>query len=105
MASALGAQQQRAYFNRFAQRPEWSQIELDIASPAFKREVSAFLEIAGIPERSLILDFGCGRGLWSLALARLGHTVVPIDVSVTVHGVSWERAPGDWSCHARGNLG
>ena len=81
MASALGAQQQRAYFNRFAQRPEWSQIELDIASPAFKREVSAYLEIAGIPERSLILDFGCGRGLWSLALARLGHTVVSIDVS------------------------
>ena len=24
---------------------------------------------------------------------------------VTVHGVSWERAPGDWFCHVRGNLG
>ena len=24
---------------------------------------------------------------------------------VTVHGVSWERATGDWSCHVRGSLG
>ena len=24
--------------------------------------------------------------------------------TVTVHGVSWERAPGDWSCHVRGSL-
>ena len=81
MASALGEQRQRAYFNRFAQRPDWSQLEIDIASPAFQREVSAFLEFAGIPANSRILDFGCGRGLWSLALARLGHFVVSIDVS------------------------
>ena len=81
VASALGAQQQRAYFNRFAQRPEWSQLEADLALPAFQREASAFIAFADIPERSLILDFGCGRGLWSLALARLGHTVVSIDVS------------------------
>ena len=81
MATALNAQQQRAYFNRFAQRPEWSQIEADLALPAFQREASAFIAFADIPERSLILDFGCGRGLWSLALARLGHTVVSIDVS------------------------
>ena len=25
-------------------------------------------------------------------------------VRVTVHGVSWERAPGDWSCHVRRSL-
>jgi len=81
VASALGAQQQRAYFNRFAQRPEWSQLEADLALPAFQREASAFIAFANIPERSLILDFGCGRGLWSLALARLGHIVVSIDVS------------------------
>ena len=24
--------------------------------------------------------------------------------AVTVHGVSWERATGDWSCHARCSL-
>ena len=81
MASALGAQQQRAYFNRFAQRPEWSQLEADLTLPAFQREASAFIAFANIPERSLILDFGCRRGLWSLALARLGHIVVSIDVS------------------------
>ena len=81
MATALNAHQQRAYFNRFAQRPEWSQLEADLALPAFQREASAFFAFANIPERSLILDFGCGRGLWSLALARLGHIVVSIDVS------------------------
>jgi len=81
MNTTLNSSQQRAYFNRFAQRPEWSQLEVELALPAFNREVSAFLEFAGIPPRSLILDFGCGRGLWSLALARLGHTVVSIDVS------------------------
>ena len=81
MNTTLNSSQQRAYFNRFAQRPEWSQLEAELALPAFNREVSAFLEFAGIPPRSLILDFGCGRGLWSLALARLGHTVVSIDVS------------------------
>ena len=81
MASALGAHQQRVYFNRFAQRSNWSQLEDDLASPAFQREATAFLAFAGFPANSLILDFGCGRGLWSLALARLGHTVFAIDVS------------------------
>ena len=81
VAAALGAQQQRAYFNRFAQRPEWSQLEADLALPSFQREASTFIAFANIPEQSLILDFGCGRGLWSLALARLGHTVVSMDVS------------------------
>ena len=81
MASAIGAQQQRAYLNRVAQRPEWSQTELVTASPDFKHEVSAFLEIAGIPERSLVLGFGCGRGLWTLALAWLRHTAVSIEIS------------------------
>ena len=81
MNTTLNPRQQRAYFNRFAQRPEWSQLEAELESPAFNREVSALLEFVGIPPRSLILDFGCGRGLWSLALARLGHTVVSIDVS------------------------
>jgi len=81
MPSALGAHTQRAYFNRFAQRPNWSQLEEDLASPAFQRELNSFLSFARIPANALILDFGCGRGLWSLALAKLGHTVVSIDVS------------------------
>lgn len=81
VSTALGEQQQRAYFDRFAQRANWSKVEADLSSPAFQREVSAFLAFADIPAHSLILDFGCGRGLWSLALARLGHTVVSIDVS------------------------
>jgi 2-polyprenyl-3-methyl-5-hydroxy-6-metoxy-1,4-benzoquinol methylase len=81
MATALGALQQRSYFNRLAQRANWSDVEADLASPAFQREVSAFLAFADIPPTSRILDFGCGRGLWSLTLARLGHTVVSMDVS------------------------
>jgi SAM-dependent methyltransferase len=79
--STLEALQQRSYFNRFAQRANWAHVEADLASPAFQREVSAFVAFAGIPPNSRIMDFGCGRGLWSLALARLGHTVVSIDVS------------------------
>ena len=80
-ASTLEALQQRSYFNRFAQRAKWAQVEADVASPAFQREVSAFVAFAGISPNSRVLDFGCGRGLWSLSLARLGHTVVSMDVS------------------------
>ncbi|MCX5985014.1 MAG: class I SAM-dependent methyltransferase [Chloroflexi bacterium] len=79
--SALSEQHQRDYFNRVAKRPDWAQLERDLGTPAFQRESSAFIEFADIRPKSLILDFGCGRGLWSLAFARLGHTVVSVDLS------------------------
>ena len=34
----------------------------------------------------------------------LAHALMEAEVEVTVHGVSWERATGDWSCHARCSL-
>ena len=79
--SLLTPASQRQYFNRMAPRARLAQVEADLASPAFQREVSAFVAFAGITPNSRVLDFGCGRGLWSLALARLGHTVVSMDVS------------------------
>lgn len=79
--SSLTPERQRQYFNRLTPRAKWSHVEADLGSPAFQREVSAFVAFAGIPPNSRVLDFGCGRGLWSIALARLGHTVVSIDVS------------------------
>ena len=81
MNTTLTPSQQRSYFDSFVQRANWANVDADLVSPAFQREVSAFVDFACIPPNSRVLDFGCGRGLWSIALARLGHTLVSIDVS------------------------
>ena len=43
------------------------------------RQISAHLSALGGPLR--VLDAGCGQGTQAIALARLGHEVVGIDLS------------------------
>lgn len=54
--------------------------------------------LGGRPTR--ILDLGCGPGLYTSRLARLGHTCVGIDFSPASIGYAKESAAKEWlACH------
>lgn len=50
------------------------------------------LRAAGI-ERGLVVDLGCGGGIWAAELLRAGYDVVGIDVSADALAIAQQRAP------------
>ena len=52
-------------------------------SPSYKKHVDLILALFEHEDRGTILDVGCGDGLISYKLARLGFTVVGIDIEQT----------------------
>ncbi len=60
------------------------------------RSAPGILEILrenGIPE-GLVVDLGCGSGLWARELLRAGYRVLGIDISEAMVEISREKAPG-----------
>ncbi len=51
------------------------------------------LEENGIPE-GLVVDLGCGSGLWARELLRAGYRVLGIDISEAMIEIAREKAPG-----------
>jgi len=50
------------------------------------------LEENGIPE-GLVVDLGCGSGLWARELLRAGYRVLGIDISEAMVEIAREKAP------------
>lgn len=46
---------------------------------AIKRNVNEWVSIAGLRQSSRVFDLGCGLGLFTIEMARRGHTVVAVD--------------------------
>ncbi len=46
---------------------------------AVKRNVNEWVSIAGLHQLSRVFDLGCGLGLFTVEMARRGHTVVAVD--------------------------
>jgi len=60
------------------------------------RSASGILEILrenGIPD-GLVVDLGCGSGLWARELLRAGYRVLGIDISEAMVEIAREKAPG-----------
>jgi SAM-dependent methyltransferase len=51
------------------------------------------LEENGIPE-GLVVDLGCGSGLWARELLQAGYRVLGIDISEAMIEIAREKAPG-----------
>ncbi len=51
------------------------------------------LEENGIPE-GLVVDLGCGSGLWARELLQAGYRVLGIDISEAMVEIAREKAPG-----------
>jgi len=68
----------------------------DVGFGAFARSAApGLLEIlrqAGIPS-GLVVDLGCGSGLWARELVRAGYDVVGIDISAAMIDIARRRAP------------
>ncbi len=47
----------------------------------------------GVPE-GLVVDLGCGSGLWARELLRAGYRVLGIDISESMVEIAREKAPG-----------
>jgi 2-polyprenyl-6-hydroxyphenyl methylase/3-demethylubiquinone-9 3-methyltransferase len=63
------------------------------AEATFRRRVEAALRTVGTPPRR-VLDFGCGTGAATRALAEAGHQVVGVDVSASGLVLSRRNVPG-----------
>lgn len=59
------------------------------AAPALLR----LLRRAGIHE-GLVIDLGCGSGIWAAALVDAGYDVIGVDQSAALLEIARERAPG-----------
>jgi SAM-dependent methyltransferase len=60
------------------------------------RSAPGILEILGehrVPE-GLVVDLGCGSGLWARELLRAGYRVLGIDISEAMVEIAREKAPG-----------
>lgn len=60
------------------------------------RSAPGILEILGehrVPE-GLVVDLGCGSGLWARELLRVGYRVLGIDISEAMVEIAREKAPG-----------
>jgi SAM-dependent methyltransferase len=61
-----------------------------------RRSAPGILEILrenGIPD-GLVVDLGCGSGLWARELLRAGYRVLGIDISEAMVEIAREKAPG-----------
>lgn len=70
---------QRAYFDSEAISYDVNEI-LD-PSPSALFELSVFEEFLGIPNKSTILELGCGVGRYTIPLLKKGYSVWAIDIS------------------------
>jgi len=75
----------------------------DVGFGDFAREaapgVLAVLRNAGII-RGLVVDLGCGSGIWAAALIRSGYDVLGIDISKAMIHLARRRAPAARFVHA-----
>jgi ubiquinone/menaquinone biosynthesis C-methylase UbiE len=60
------------------------------SNPSYKRTVLRY--IARLPERSLVLDLGTGRGLWPFTMVELGHKVIGLDYIKHVVNINNQEA-------------
>ena len=69
----------------------------DVGHGDFARDaapgVLSLLRRAGIHE-GLVVDLGCGSGIWAAALVDTGYDVIGIDQSAALLRIARERAPG-----------
>lgn len=69
----------------------------DVAFGAWARDAAPFvlarLREAGV-EDGLVVDLGCGSGIWAAALLEAGYAVHGVDASADMLAIARERAPG-----------
>lgn len=68
----------------------------DVAFGAWARDAAPFvlarLREAGV-EEGLVVDLGCGSGIWAAELLRAGYAVLGVDASAEMLAIAAERAP------------
>jgi SAM-dependent methyltransferase len=68
----------------------------DVGFGAFAREAAPgllkILQEQGI-ERGLVVDLGCGSGIWAQALTKAGYEVLGVDISAAMIALAKQKAP------------